>query len=211
MKHFFPLILASLLAACVAPSPVDQEAAHQRELAKEAEENFYALKAQINPHYRRPATPTPTPGMFALFQPRPTPANQPAPLRAPAPKPSPTPPPARQPMVVQVAHTPAPRKPVVVQTAHKAPPSPKPAAARIASNPPATPAETPKAKPGPTAKNQGDTVHSSQVQHPEKPATAQIYSRYEIRYAHDLDKTPAQLTPEERSNARKYYLGITLK
>ena len=48
MKYFSPFALALLLTAC-AVTPEDKEAAHQRQLAKEARENFIAMKAQEHP------------------------------------------------------------------------------------------------------------------------------------------------------------------
>jgi hypothetical protein len=44
MKQFLPLALAALLAACVTPE--DRTTVHQRQLEKEARENFMALKAR---------------------------------------------------------------------------------------------------------------------------------------------------------------------
>ena len=44
MKSLLPLALAFLLAACATPE--DKDAAHQRQLEKEARENFMALKAR---------------------------------------------------------------------------------------------------------------------------------------------------------------------
>jgi hypothetical protein len=48
MKYFPPLALCILLIGC-AVTPEDKEAAHQRQLEKEARENFIAMKAQQHP------------------------------------------------------------------------------------------------------------------------------------------------------------------
>jgi hypothetical protein len=75
MKFFLPATLAILLAAC-AFTPEDKEAAHQRQLEKEARENFYALKAQEHPNAPpapASAAPTPAPHLVAFQQPQPQP------------------------------------------------------------------------------------------------------------------------------------------
>ena len=58
-------------AGCLRAVPLteeDREAAHQRQLEKEARANFYALKAQEHPGFVPPqlATPTPSPGFFSF-------------------------------------------------------------------------------------------------------------------------------------------------
>ena len=44
MKLLIPVLLAALTAACAPPKPGTVD--HQRQLAKEARENFYAMKEQ---------------------------------------------------------------------------------------------------------------------------------------------------------------------
>lgn len=96
MKRFLPISLAILLTAC-AITPEDKQAAHQRELWKEAHDNFMALKAQEHPN-RPPApeqrvaaesnlAPASKPTLLAsIFQPAPAPARK----AAPTPKAAPT-------------------------------------------------------------------------------------------------------------------------
>src|SRR5271163_110083 len=71
MKFFVSLTLVLLLAGCAAPE--DKDAAHQRQLEKEARANFYALRAQLSTHIQPEASPTPAPrrGLFAFLGPRP--------------------------------------------------------------------------------------------------------------------------------------------
>src|SRR5437764_565810 len=89
MKFFLPLTLSIFLGAC-AITPQDKEAAHQAQLEKEARANFYALKAQINPHAATPPSPTPAPSSgfhpFAFVDTKPAPApSQPRPPMRPMP------------------------------------------------------------------------------------------------------------------------------
>jgi hypothetical protein len=46
MKQLFPFSLAVILAACAAPAPQPGTESHQRQLEKEARENFYAMQAE---------------------------------------------------------------------------------------------------------------------------------------------------------------------
>lgn len=70
MKQFPQLALAILVTGC-AFTPEDREAAHQRQLAKEARENFIALKAQEHPGQavvlHDEATPMPQPRKLSAF------------------------------------------------------------------------------------------------------------------------------------------------
>jgi hypothetical protein len=105
MKHFPALALAFLLSAC-AVTPEDRQEAHQRQLAKEARENFLVLKAQEHPGravvlHDEPAPPQPAPLLPFLAKRQPAPASStrtkgtthvasmPSPYRAPAPQPKP--------------------------------------------------------------------------------------------------------------------------
>jgi hypothetical protein len=79
MKFLAPLTLVVLLTAC--STPEDKEAVHQRQLEKEARENFYAMRAQLGTHPVPPPTPTPAPdrgGLFAFVDTRPAPKSAPA-------------------------------------------------------------------------------------------------------------------------------------
>ncbi len=79
MKHFPQLAVAILLTGC-ALTPQDREAAHQNQLAKQARENFIAMKQQEHPGQavvlHDEATPAPQPRKLAMFggQPATTPA-----------------------------------------------------------------------------------------------------------------------------------------
>ena len=76
MKFLLPLSIAFFLAACVT-TPQDKQADHQRELWKEAHDNFLALKEQEHPRAQQ-APPPPTPNPFlktrAVAAAQPTPA-----------------------------------------------------------------------------------------------------------------------------------------
>jgi hypothetical protein len=86
MKYFPPVALAFLLTAC-AVTPEDQQAVHQRQLEKEARENFIALKSQEHPgrpvvlHDEAPP-PTPKPSFISF-----APEQQPAAALTPPPAP----------------------------------------------------------------------------------------------------------------------------
>src|SRR4051812_36095626 len=72
MRCLISFSIVLLLAACAAPlTEEDREAAHQLQLAREARENFYALKAQEHPGFVPPQqpTPTPNPGLFSSLAP----------------------------------------------------------------------------------------------------------------------------------------------
>ena len=79
MKYLTPLALAVVLTSC-AITPEDQQEAHQRKLAKEARENFIAMKAQEHPGrevvLHDEARPTPKPGLFASSAPQPERASR---------------------------------------------------------------------------------------------------------------------------------------
>ncbi|HEY3901155.1 MAG TPA: hypothetical protein VGM54_21270 [Chthoniobacter sp.] len=94
MKFLVPLTVVVLLTAC--STPEDKEAAHQRQLEKEAKENFYAMRARLGTHPVPPPTPTPAPqgrGLFAFADthpaPKSVPVNQEQPRAAAKPKPVP--------------------------------------------------------------------------------------------------------------------------
>ena len=79
MKYLPPLALAIVLTSC-AITPEDKQEAHQRKLAKEARENFLAMKAQEHPGrevmLNDEPRPTPKPGLFASSAPQSAPAPQ---------------------------------------------------------------------------------------------------------------------------------------
>lgn len=77
MKYLLPLALAIVLTSC-AGTPMDPQEAHQRKLAREARENFIAMKAQEHPGRQvvlnDEPRPTPKPGLFAANNSQPAPA-----------------------------------------------------------------------------------------------------------------------------------------
>jgi outer membrane biosynthesis protein TonB len=93
MKFCFPVLTVFALTACVV-TPQDKSADHQRELWKQAQANFLALKEKQHPHR---ATATPAPQSPPVAKPTPTPTPKPAPQPTPKSAPKPTPKPAPQP------------------------------------------------------------------------------------------------------------------
>jgi DNA polymerase-3 subunit gamma/tau len=181
MKFFPPVALAFLLTAC-AVTPEDQQAAHQRQLEKQARENFIALKAQEHPdhpvvlHDDLPP-PTPKPGMFSFLG-----GQSPAP--APRPKTN-----------VEANAQPPPLAPPQYAAANpqtKATPTPAPRYAAFSRQK--------------APRNPDDTVYYWQVAPPSShlQATPRQLAA-EGKYARFLAKRPEDLSPEERLWAHEHY------
>jgi hypothetical protein len=88
MKYLLPLALTIVLTSC-AITPEDQQAAHQRNLEKEARANFIAMKAQEHPGQQvvlnDEARPAPKQGLFGGGQAEAVPTSRP--VRHPQPTP----------------------------------------------------------------------------------------------------------------------------
>jgi hypothetical protein len=147
MKFLVPLTLVVFLAAC--STPEDKEAAHQRQLEKEAKANFYVQRAQLSTHIQPTPAPTPAPERGGLFASADTP----------------------------------------------------PAIKSVPANRVAPLGNSPKRS------SHGDgTIYYWDVQTPRSAeASNRNFSRAEIRYAHELAKSPENLTPEERLWAKEHY------
>lgn len=181
MKFLPPLVFALLTTACVAPAPQPGTAAHQRQLADEARENFYALK-ELERKSR--------PGAVVARKEAPKPAFSEK-SRKPAPK-------------VAAARSTKPAK-----TLAKAPAPAKRAASvkPLASGQPAKsrglfkPADSNR-----LAKNRrnDDTVYYYDLPRTSEPKSAR-YRAYKRQYAEALGKSPEALTPKEREWVRMHY------
>lgn len=196
MKYFPPFALAILLAAC-AVTPEQKQAARQRELEKEAQENFLALKVREHPD--RPAVlhdvpaATPKPSLISFNS-----VPQPA-AKAPA-KPLIASPAAPNPTKPKATTKVTPQQKSMAKVTSKPTPKPAPQHTLAAASSKAQP--TPKRK---APRNSTETVYYWQLQAAADSSSSLRYQAAEARYARTLAKRPENLTPEERVWAHEHY------